>query len=89
VPAGTSLERATEVAVEFTKMPQQAVQFTKRALNQWLSIGSTVGFELSAALEVQTFGMYGDQVRQAVDDLDEGARAAAAARKARIANGEV
>lgn len=89
VPAGTSLERATEVAIEFTKMPQQAVQFTKRALNQWLSIGSTIGFELSAALEVQTFGMYGDQVRKAVDDLDQMAKAAAAARKARVSSGEV
>lgn len=89
VPAGASLARATEVATEFTKMPQQAVQFTKRALNQWLSFGSTVAFELSAALEVQTFGMYGDQVRKAVDDLDEMAKATAAARKARIANGEV
>lgn len=89
VPVGSSLERATEVAVDFTNMPQQAVRFTKRAINQWLNVGSTIGFELSAALEVQTFGMYGDQVRKAVDDLDEMAKAAAAARKARVANGEV
>ncbi|MDQ2700541.1 MAG: enoyl-CoA hydratase-related protein, partial [Actinomycetota bacterium] len=52
VPVGTSLERATEVAVKFTEMPQQAVQFTKRAINQWLNVGSTIGFELSAALEM-------------------------------------
>jgi len=89
VPAGSSLARATEVATDFTNMPQQAVRFTKRAINQWLNVGSTIGFELSAALEVQTFGMYGDQVRKAVDDLDEMAKATAAARKARIANGEV
>jgi enoyl-CoA hydratase len=89
VPVGTSLERATEVATEFTRMPQQAVQFTKRAINQWLTFGSTVGFELSAALEVQTFGMHGDQVRKAVDDLDRMAKAKAAERRARAADGRV
>lgn len=88
VPVGTALERATEVAKDFAAMPEQAVRFTKRALNQWLSFGSSIGFELSTALEVQTFGMHGDQVRKAVDDLDEMARAKAAARK-KAADGAV
>lgn len=89
VPVGESLARATEVATEFTKMPQQAVRFTKRAINQWLTFGSTIGFELSTALETQTFGMYGDQVRKAVDDLDEMAQATAARRRAKVADGKL
>lgn len=89
VPVGTALERATEVATEFAAMPEQAVRFTKRALNQWLSFGSSIGFELSTALEVQTFGMHGDQVREAVDDLHEMAQAKAAARQKKAADGAV
>ncbi|HVY97280.1 MAG TPA: enoyl-CoA hydratase-related protein [Solirubrobacterales bacterium] len=89
VPPGASLARATEVATEFAAMPEQAVRFTKRALNQWLSFGSSVGFELSASLEMQTFGLHGEQVRQAVDDLDQMARAKAAERRAKVADGEV
>jgi len=82
VPKGTALERATAVAEEFAAMPEQAVRFTKRAINQWLSFGASVGFELSASLEMQTFGFHGDQVRAAVDELDEMAQAAAARRRA-------
>jgi len=90
VPKGTSLARATAVAGEFAAMPEQAVRFTKRALNQWLSFGASVGFELSASLEMQTFGFYGDQVRQAVDDLDQMAQAVAARRRAgKAADGQV
>ena len=89
VPVGTALERATQVAKEFAAMPEEAVRFTKRALNQWLSFGSTIGFELSTALEVQTFGMHGDQVRKAVDDLDAMARAKAAERRRKAADGAV
>lgn len=89
VPVGTALERATQVAKEFAAMPEEAVRFTKRALNQWLSFGSTIGFELSTALEVQTFGMHGDQVREAVDDLDAMARAKAAERRRKAADGAV
>jgi enoyl-CoA hydratase len=90
VPKGTSLERATAVAEDFAAMPEQAVRFTKRAINQWLSFGASVGFELSASLEMQTFGFYGDDVRKAVDDLDEMARETAARRRAaKAADGQV
>lgn len=90
VPKGTSLERATAVAEDFAAMPEQAVRFTKRAINQWLSFGASVGFELSASLEMQTFGFYGDDVRKAVDDLDEVARETAARRRAaKVADGAV
>lgn len=82
VPKGTSLERATEVAEHFVSLPETAVRFTKRAVNQWLSFGASVGFELSASLEMQTFGFYGDQVRKAVDDMDAEAQAVAARRRA-------
>lgn len=89
VPEGTALERATKVAEDFAAMPEQAVRFTKRAINQWLSFGASVGFELSASLEMQTFGLHGDQVRKAVDDLDAMAQAAARRRAERAADGAV
>jgi len=82
VPKGTALERATKVAEDFAAMPEQAVRFTKRAINQWLSFGASVGFELSASLEMQTFGFHGDQVRKAVDDLDAMAQETARRRAA-------
>jgi enoyl-CoA hydratase len=77
VPSGTSLERATAVAERFRGMPQLAVRSTKRAINQWLSLGSSTSFELSAALEMQTFDTGGEEVREAVAGL----RAKVAAKK--------
>jgi enoyl-CoA hydratase len=71
VPTGTSLERATEIAERFRAMPRQAVRSTKRALNQWLSFGASTSFELSAALEMQSFDTMGDDVRAAVATLQE------------------
>ena len=58
-------------------MPQLAVRSTKRAINQWLSLGSSTSFELSAALEMQTFDTGGEEVREAVAGL----RAKVAAKK--------
>lgn len=69
VPTGTSLQRATEVAERFRGMPQLAVRSTKQAINQWLSLGASTSFELSAALEMQTFDTGGDEVRAAVQRL--------------------
>jgi enoyl-CoA hydratase len=71
VPTGMSLARATEVAERFKAMPQQAVRSTKRSINQWLSLGSSTSFELSAALEMQSFDTMGEDVRAAVAFLRE------------------
>ena len=71
VPTGESLARATEVAERFQKMPQLAVRSTKHAINQWLSLGASTSFELSAALEMQTFDTGGEEVRAAVQGLRE------------------
>ena len=81
VPTGTSLERATVVAERFRAMPQLAVRSTKRSINQWLSLGASTSFELSAALEMQTFDTGGEEVRAAVAAL----RAQVAAKKQRRA----
>jgi enoyl-CoA hydratase len=69
VPSGGSLPRALEVAARFREMPQLAVRSTKRAINQWLELGWSTSFELSVALEMQTFGLGGDEVRAAVGRL--------------------
>lgn len=82
VPEGEALPRATEVAEDFTRMPQEALRFTKRAINQWLSFSASIGFELSASLEMQTFGLHGDQVRARVDEMERTAKEIAARRRA-------
>ncbi len=79
VPTGDSLARATAVAERFRAMPQLAVRSTKRSINQWLSLGASTSFELSAALEMQTFDTGGEEVRAAVAAL----RAQVAAKKQR------
>jgi enoyl-CoA hydratase len=66
VDNGHCLERAREYAERFVGMPQLALRYTKRALNQWLRHGATVAFDYSLALEIQTFAMTPDAVRGAV-----------------------
>jgi enoyl-CoA hydratase len=72
VAPGGSLERATEVAVRFRAMPALAVRATKRAINQWLSVGAATSFDYSVASEIQTFSLGGADVREAVESLREG-----------------
>jgi enoyl-CoA hydratase len=72
VTAGTSLERATTVAARFRAMPPMAVRATKRALNQWLSVGAATSFDYSLASEIHTFSLGGTDVREAVRCLREG-----------------
>ncbi len=71
VPAGTSLERATEIANRFRQMPAMAVRATKRALNQWYLTGAA-SFDYSVASEVQTFSIGGADVRANSQSLREG-----------------
>ena len=72
VPTGESLERATEVARRFVAMPQMAVRLTKQALNQWLALGTTVSFDYSAALEMQTFSIGAREVREKIEAMRRG-----------------
>jgi enoyl-CoA hydratase len=71
-PPGTSLERATAVAERFRAMPAMAVRATKRALNQWLSVGAATAFDYSVASEMQTFSLGGADVRSNIQALREG-----------------
>jgi enoyl-CoA hydratase len=72
VATGTSLARATAVAERFSVMPQMAVRASKRAINQWLSVGMATSFDYAAALEMQTFSLGGEEVRAAVAMLRNG-----------------
>jgi enoyl-CoA hydratase len=72
VPDGTSFQRACEVAERFREMPAMAVRATKRALNQWLSVGAALTFDYSVASEIQTFSLGGEEVRRNVQALREG-----------------
>jgi enoyl-CoA hydratase/carnithine racemase len=62
VDTGTALRRAMELAREIRALPVDAVQLTKRAMNQWLALGATTAFDLSLAAESQTFAMHGAEV---------------------------
>lgn len=54
VPREEVLPRALEVATRLAQGPQQALRFTKRALNMWLS-NALPQHELSGALEILDF----------------------------------
>jgi enoyl-CoA hydratase len=73
VAAGTSLERATEIAQRLAGMPQLPIRYTKRALNQWFTVGS-VAFDLSCAYEFLTFGSpeTGEVVHKFLADREAG-----------------
>lgn len=66
VDNGRCLERAREFAERFVALPQLAVRYTKRALNQWLRHGADIAFDYSLALEVQTFALTPHTVRTAL-----------------------
>jgi enoyl-CoA hydratase len=55
VEPGTSLAVATAMARRLANGPQLAIRYTKRALNQWLRLGSVTAFDYSVALEMLTF----------------------------------
>lgn len=78
VDTGHCVERATEYAERLVAMPQQALRYTKRALNQWLRHGAQLAFDYSLALEVQTFALTPDAVRGAVAQMQSRLAARAA-----------
>jgi len=55
LPPDQVLPKAMEVAKGLAKGPAHAIRFTKTALNQWLRMGSIVGFDYSCALEMLGF----------------------------------
>jgi enoyl-CoA hydratase len=66
VPTGHSYQRALEYARRLADGPAQAIQATKRSVNQWLR-QALPGFELSLALEMDLIPS--EQSRAAVHDL--------------------
>jgi enoyl-CoA hydratase len=65
VPADQLMPKALEIAERLGKGPQQALKFTKRALNNWLRVAGPA-FDASLALEMMNFF---------APDVAEGARA--------------
>jgi enoyl-CoA hydratase len=55
VETGESLQRATEIAERLASLHPEAVQATKRLLNQWLKTAITPVFEHGLALEFMLF----------------------------------
>ena len=55
VETGESLRRATEIAERLASLRPEAVQATKRLLNQWLKTAMTPVFEHGLALEFMLF----------------------------------
>jgi enoyl-CoA hydratase len=55
VDTGTSMTRALELARHLAALRPQAVQGTKRALNQWLRVAFDPVFQHALALEFMTF----------------------------------
>jgi enoyl-CoA hydratase len=68
VPAGELLPRAFEVADKLALGSQQAIQWTKRSLNNWLRLAGPI-FDQSIALEMLTF--MGEDVREGLKAIRE------------------
>jgi enoyl-CoA hydratase len=68
VPADKLMDRAMEVARKLAGGPQQALHFTKRALNHWLRAAGPA-FEASMALEM--LGFFGADVAEGVRAVKE------------------
>jgi len=68
VPAGELMAKAMEVAEKLARGPQQAVRFTKRALNNWLRAAGPA-FDASLALEM--LGFFGADLAEGVKALRE------------------
>jgi enoyl-CoA hydratase len=55
VPRSELMPTATDIARRLADGPQQALRFTKKALNQWLRLGGITAFDYSLALEMLGF----------------------------------
>jgi enoyl-CoA hydratase len=68
VPPGELLPRAFDVADKLAQGSQQAIQWTKRSLNNWLRMAGPI-FDQSIALEMLTF--MGEDVREGLKAIRE------------------
>ncbi len=68
VPADKLMDRAMEVARKLATGPQQALHFTKRALNHWLRVAGPA-FDASMAMEM--LGFFGADVAEGVRAVKE------------------
>ncbi len=68
VPADQLMDKAFEVARKLARGPQQAVRFTKRALNNWLRM---FGPAFDASLALEMLGFFGDDLAEGVAALKE------------------
>ncbi len=68
VPADKLMDRAMEVARKLATGPQQALHFTKRALNHWLRVAGPA-FDASMAMEM--LGFFGANVAEGVRAVKE------------------
>ena len=56
------MDSAMAIADDFVKLPDMAVRMTKRALNQWLRMGSSFSFDYSNALQLAS-AMHPESIR--------------------------
>lgn len=68
VPADKLMDKAFEVAHKLGSGPQQAVRFTKRALNNWLK---TFGPAFDASLALEMLGFFGADLAEGVSAIKE------------------
>jgi enoyl-CoA hydratase len=68
VPADQLMAKAMEVAQKLARGPQQALRFTKRALNNWLR---TFGPSFDASLALEMLGFFSDDLHEGVAALKE------------------
>jgi len=69
VPHEELMTKAMEVARKLADGPQQAIRFTKKALNQWLRMGAHTAFDYSLAVEM--LGFFGEDIREGLAAVKE------------------
>src|SRR5579864_6472858 len=67
-PADKLMDKAFEVARKLARGPQQALRFTKRALNNWLRM---FGPAFDASLALEMLGFFSDDLHEGVAALKE------------------
>jgi enoyl-CoA hydratase len=68
VPADKLMDKAFEVARKLANGPQQAVRFTKRALNNWIRM---FGPAFDASLAMEMLGFFGQDIAEGVGAIKE------------------
>jgi enoyl-CoA hydratase len=63
VDDGQALTRATEFAERFVALPEQALRYTKRALQTWLRLGASVAGDFSLGLQIETVAANPELIR--------------------------